>query len=89
MFLPAKSGTEVMPGVGQAHLQGAGALEDLGDVGDLGAGLAGGEGLGHPGDGEVDVAVGQLRLRDDLDAAFHDRHVEAHRLVVTLIGAAK
>ena len=63
--------------VGEGHLQRARALEDLGDVDDVRAGLAGGERLGHPGDGEVDVAVGELLLRHDVDAAFDELDVEA------------
>ena len=44
-----------------------------------------GECLRHPGDREVDVAVGELRLRHDLDAAFEDLDVDALILVEALI----
>ncbi len=36
-----------------------------------------GEGLGHPGQGEVDVAVGQVLLGHDVDAGLDDLDVEA------------
>ena len=56
----------VLPG----HRQGAGALEDLGDVDQVGARLAGLEDLGHPRDRELG-AVGRRAdlLRDDRRAA--------------------
>ena len=60
-------------GVLERHLQRARALEDLGDVDDVGALLAGLQRLGHPGDGEVGLAVGQHLLRHDVDAALEDR----------------
>jgi hypothetical protein len=63
--------------LGEADLVGAGALVDLPDVGDLGALLPGGQRLGHPGDREVGLALGQHRLRHDVDAALQDLHVEA------------
>ncbi len=33
--------------------------------------------LGHPGEGEVDVAVGEVLLRNDVDAGLDDLDVEA------------
>ena len=71
--------------IGEAHLQGSGALVDLGDVGDVGTGFAAGERLGHPREREVDVAVRELRLRHDLDAALDDADVEAHVVVEALV----
>ncbi len=64
-------------GVDQTHLQGPGPLEDLGDVRDVSAGLAGLERLGDPCDREIGVAVGELGLRHDLDRTLLDLHVEA------------
>ena len=52
---------------------------------DVGTLLPAGERLGHPGDREVDVAVGELGLRHDLDAALDDGDVEAHVLVEALV----
>ena len=68
---------------GERHLERAGALEDLGDVGDVRACLARCERLGHPGDREVGLAVGQHRLRHDV-AALEDLDVEAGVLVEAL-----
>ena len=65
------------PRVLPRDLQRAGPLVDLADVGDLRALLARGQRLGHPRDGEVDRAGGQLGLRHDVDAALDDGHVEA------------
>ena len=69
----------------EAHLQRARALEHLGDVDDVRTRLATGERLGHPGNREVRVAVGQDRLRNDVDGAFENRDVEALVLVEALI----
>ena len=43
------------------------------------------ERLGHPGDREVHRAVGQLLLRDDVDAALDDLDVQALVGVETLV----
>ena len=64
MFLPAKSSGDGDAGVGEGHLQRARALEDLGDVDDVGALLTRLQRLRHPGDGEVDLAVGEELLGD-------------------------
>ena len=77
MFLPAKSAGVGDAGVGERHLQRARALEDLGDVDDVGARLAVWQRLRHPGDGEVGLAVGEHLLRHDVDAALEDLDVEA------------
>ena len=69
----------------EAHLQRARALVDLGDVDDVRAGLAAGECLRHPSDCEVGIAVGEHRLRDDVDGALEDRDVEALVLVEALV----
>ena len=70
-----------MPDSAKRDLQRAGALEDLADVGDRGALLAGGQRLGHPGDGEVGFALGEHRLGNDVDAALEDLEVDALLLV--------
>jgi hypothetical protein len=85
IFLPAKSAGDVMPLVGERHLERAGALVDLGDVHDVRPGLPARERLRHPREREVDLAVGELCLRDDLDAALDDLDVEAHALVEALV----
>ena len=85
MFLPAKSSDRRDAGVGERHLQRARALEDLGDVDDVGALLASLQRLGHPGDGEVGLAVGEHLLRHDVDAALDDLDVEAAVLVEALV----
>ncbi len=73
----------------ERDLQGAGALEDLGDVDDVGTGFATGERLGHPRDGEVGGAVGELLLRHDLDRSFEHAHVEAVLLVDPHVGGGE
>ena len=85
IFLPAKSSGRGDVLLDEADLQGAGALVDLRDVHDVGTRLTAGERLGHPCQGEVDVAVRELGLRHDLDAAFHDRDIETHVLVEPLV----
>ncbi len=85
IVLPAKSAGRGDAGIGERHLQRARALEDLGDVGDVGARLTAGECLRHPCDREVGVAVGELRLRHDLDATFEDLEVDALLLVEALV----
>ena len=72
-------------GVGEGHLQRAAALEDLPDVGDVGALLDRDQRLGHPGDREVRPAGVQDGLRDDVDAALEDRDVQPGVLVEALV----
>ena len=71
--------------VRERHLVGARPLEDLRDVGDARALLARGERLGHPGDRVVGLALREHRLRDDVDAALEDLHVEPALLVEALV----
>ena len=77
MFLPAKSAGSVIAGVGERHLQGARALEGLGDVHDVGARLPRGQCLRHPGDGEVDGAVGELLLGRDVRRVLDQLDLQA------------
>ena len=76
-FLPRRSAGAADRLVLEGHLQRAGPLEDLADVGDLRALLAGGERLRHPGDRVVGLALGEHGLRHDVDAALEDLDVEA------------
>ena len=88
MFLPSKSSGTGDPGVGEGDLQRAGPLEDLGDVDDVRAGFPSRQRLGHPGRGEVDVAVGEVLLRNDVDAGLDDLDVEAVALEDSGVTAA-
>ena len=58
---------------------------DLCDVHDVGARLAAGKCFGYPCEGKVDVAVGQLRLRHDLDAALDNGDIETLIGIETLV----
>ncbi len=73
----------------EAHLQRARSLEHLGDVDDVGTGLAAGQSLRDPCDCKVGVAVGQHRLRNDVDCTFEDRHLETLIGVEALIDCRK
>ena len=68
IVLPAKSAGDVMPLSAKLTCSVPGALEDLGDVHDVGTGFTRLQCLGHPRDREVGVAAGEFGLRDDLDA---------------------
>ena len=87
MRLPSKSATDVDAVALERHLQGAGLLEDLRDVGELGAGgLEGAEHLRNPRDGEVDVARDEGVLRNDVATRGDDLDVvEALLLEVALV----
>ena len=88
IFLPLKSAGLVMFELLPRHGQGARALEDLGDVDQVGGGVAdsGLEDLGHPADREFGaVGGGAGCLRDDVRAAGHDRQLDPGRVVVALL----
>ena len=55
------------------------------DLGDLRALLPRGQRLGHPGDREVRLALGEDGLRHDVHAALEDLHVEALVRVEALV----
>ena len=76
-------------GVSERHLQGAAALEHLGDVGDVQALLAGHQSARHPRDGEVGCSGIQDRGRHDVDSAVDDGHLEAHVLIEPEITGCK
>src|SRR5262245_64297238 len=62
-LLAAQVGRRADPAVREGDLVGAGALEDLGDVGDAGALLARRQRLGHPGDRVVGLALDRKSTR--------------------------
>ena len=63
--------------VGPGHLEGAGALEDLGHVDDVGSLFTRDEGLRDPRDSKVHRAGSQLLLGHDVHTALENRHVKA------------
>ena len=71
--------------VGPGDLEGAGALEDLGDVDDVCAAFTGDEGLGDPGDAELGATGGQDLLWDDLHRPLEDLDIQALRLVEAVV----
>ena len=84
-FLPASCAGCGDALVLERDLRGRAALEDLGDVGDLGALLDRAEHLRHPGDRVVHVAGRQHVLRHDVRPALDDLDVEALLFVVALV----
>ena len=73
------------PGVRPRHLEGAAALEDLGDVDQVGLLLVGHQSLGHPRQPELRLARGHDLLGHDVHRPLGDLDLEPLRFVEALV----